>query len=635
MHKNGGGVMYKAKTLQTKIPFESLENEEKISKMALDFSVLDYQTLCYKKDSEQEKIYSSKELDIFYNDDFFVEEYESINQEYKIEIHPRTQEKLFRIRLNANEDFTILNAVLLSDEKLFYYEDLKKDILNSLFKQLIKERFLILRLSKNLEQDIERFVQILKESKTQTEFEFKVCRGVAAKDYKMGEMIFHKELSSKQGKQKDMSYDELGYCNPVKKDDLLFEFIYTQEAKSGRNLRGETLMALEEKSLDEPKKLELKDKSIYEKDFEDRVEYYAAHYGFFTYDSLNGYSVSKVLKVESVGLKTTGSIKVDMNEEISLEVSNTNDLNDAVKGGVVNIQVPHVKINGSIGDAKIIAKILNISGGTHRESELLADTAFINIHRGFLEVQNAYIDKLENGKVIAKNVYVKASISSEIEADYIFVEELLPNNKLYPKKALVIEKSLKTGNVIHITPMPYNSNETEYEDLQTLFSEIKLKIKELSKQMGNNYEFLIKNQSNVIRLKKIENKGNLTIVQKKILVTYEKIVQKYNHCVQGYKKLINLYYQIDSKFKMIQKSSYGTEIYIKAKEISYDNILCFNIFDTERIRKKHILNEKDSGKLFYFSQEKMSLISTKNYGENHTENIKALTKKPFAPIFSY
>lgn len=619
---------YQKKTIQTKDPFEFLENEEKNAEQPLDFSLLDYQTLCYKNDSERSKTYASNELDVFDVEDFFVEEYGSITQEYKIEVYPKTQEKPFKIRLNTNADFTVLDAVLLSDENLSFYEGIKKDILELLFKQMIKEKFLILRLSKNLDNDLERLIKILKSGRLQREFEFRICVGVVATAHKVAEFVFHKKVSNERKKGGD-SYDELGYCDPVKKGELLFEFVRERAAKAGRNLKGEYLAALNQKPSDDKNTLKFKDQSIYKEESESSIKYYAAFYGFFTYDSMEGYSISKVLKVESVELKTTGSIKADMNEDVSVEVLPNDLINDALKGGIVNIQASNVRINGNIGAAKITAKNLNISGGTHRESELTADTALINIHRGFLKAKTAYIEKLENARVVAESVYIKNSISSEIEADYIFVEELLSNNKLYPKKALVVEKLLKTGNLIHVTPvfvLSKNSSQTEYEDLKDLFLRVQNKLKQSIKDMENGYKFLTKNQSDTIKFKNLENKNELMPMQKNLLGAYERAIQKYNALVKDYKKFVNLYYQIYSKLELFKKFSHQVEVYIKAENIGQENALFFDVFGARKVRKKRILTGGDGEKLFFLNQEKDSIDFKQNYGENNIENIKAIFK---------
>ena len=622
-------MSYEEKIVQTKNPFEILENEQKNTKDILDFSVLDYKTLCFKIGENEVKTYSNKELDVFYEDEFFVKEYEELTQEYKIKIHLISKEKAFKIRLNASGDFVNLSATLLSDETLVFYEGIKNDIFELLFGQMVKENFLILRLNKNLEQDIENFVQNLKNGKLQRKFEFEVCKGVSSMQAQAQKLILHKNLATQQNKMGEF-YDDLGYCNPAKKDELLFEFVKPKEAKAGRNLKGEYLAIQEQKTKNEKDSLKIKDASIYKKEFKDKIEYYAAFYGFFIYDSLEGYSISKTLKLESVGLKTTGSIKTDMNEDISIEISNPEDeIDDSVKGGIVSIQAPNVKIKGHIGATRINAINLNIDGGTHKKCELTADIAKIKLHRGFLQAKTAIIDKLENARVKAENVYVKNAISSEIEADYIVVENLLPNNKLYPKKALLIENSLKIGNLITVFPaflLGENPEKIEFDHLKTLFLEVQTELNKLVKEMENSYKFLIKNQSNSIKLKRLESKNELSVIQKKILNVYEKVVQKYKYLVKKYKNIIKLYYQIYAKLEIFKKLCYEVEIYIKAKEIAGENTLIFD-FGINEAPKTYTLSQKDSQKLFYLSQKTLSITFTENYGENNIENIRAIFKQ--------
>ena len=629
-------MSYKQTVIQTKEILQAFKTEQEKTYELLDFSLIGYKTLCFK---DSYKSYSEEELNIFNDDDFFVEGFESVYQEYKIEVFPASNiEKHFKIRLNANADFTKLSAVLLSDEKLRYYGNIKKDIMELLFKQMIKERFLILRLDRNLEQNIEKFIQELKNGNLEKEFKFDVSTGVSPKANQMGKLIFHKNpiTNSTVSKEKTgESYDDLGYHDPVKKDDLVCEFIYPIIAKSGRNLRGE-LLNPEKNSLSESNALKLKNESIYKQEFKDKIKYFAADYGFFTYD-LDGYSVSKTLTIESVQLKTTGSIKTNIDEVINVEILGSIDsLEDAVKGGIINIQASNVKINGHVGAAKINARTLSINGGTHKESKLYANQASISIHRGFLKAQTAYIDQLENGVVSAQNVYVKSAISSKIEADYIFVEKLYSNNKLYPKKALIIEQFLKSGNLIYVTSISvlernHNLVEYEYEDLERLFLEMESKIEDTINEMNNKYYFLVKNQIKAIEYKNLKDQNRISPTQERLLDNFQKIIYRYNYLTRKYKKLMYLYYRVYVKLKALTNFVSEVEIYIKAKEIGIQNTLTFDYSTTKKIRSRYILSEKDCEKLFYFGRQNLSINSTKNYGENNIENIKAIILDQIRP----
>ncbi|EOI5434692.1 DUF342 domain-containing protein, partial [Campylobacter jejuni] len=117
-----------------------------------------------------------------------------------------------------------------------------------------------------------------------------------------------------------------------------------------RNLRGEILHLNPIAFLNNP--FIIKDESIYVEELEDRIKYFSANYGFLNKDH-SGYSVINNLKLSQVGLKTTGSIKTNTNENINLEITNFDISDDAIKSGIVNVQASDIKVNGSIGATKL------------------------------------------------------------------------------------------------------------------------------------------------------------------------------------------------------------------------------------------------------------------------------------------
>ncbi|EOB4992421.1 flagellar assembly protein A [Campylobacter upsaliensis] len=599
--------MFENKILQVAKPFETLKFEQENYDFKLDFRILDFNTFCIKRNPTRSKIYAQNELEVFYSNDFFVKNYDEIYQEFKIEIFTQAEENPFKFSLKANANLTLLKACL-NYEEFDPTLDLKEHLRQALYKILIKNQFLLLRLDKELEAHLDQCVSLLKENKAKG-FEFIVAQGVNKTEHQKAQLIFCRNVG--EAANEDRGYDERRYTQPVEKDELLFEFIHKKLGKMGRNLKGEllTIEPLEEVA----NSIVLKDESIYITNLPDKTQYFSANYGFLTKD-IEGFSVSNSLKISRVDLKNTGSIKTDLDKEINVEVSNRNFNDDAVKSGIVNIKAANVNIEGHVGATELKAAKLQISGATHAKSKIYAQSAFIANHKGFFEGDVVFINNLERGEIKAKNVYVKRCIASKIEADNIFIEDLFMDNKLYPKKNLIILKNIKANNRIKVSPevcFTINKCEDETKELKALFAKINIKLTTLLKQKQNFYTYLVTNQAKVIKLKKNKYANQ---VDTKIIEIYEDILQRYQVSVVKYKKLVALKYETKRRLESLESMIFKVKIYIQAEIKEEDNILEFDGV------KNAYLELKKQG--LYRLKEK-GIECEEKYDESEIETLKA------------
>lgn len=559
--------MYENKILQVANPFEALKFEQENYDFKLDFRILDFSTICIKRNPTRSKIYAQNELEVFYSNDFFVKNYDEIYQEFKIEIFTQAEENPFKFSLKANANLTLLKACL-NYEKFNPNLDLKENLRQALYKILIKNQFLLIRLDKELETHLDQCVSLLKENKTKG-FEFVVAQGVNKTEHQKAQLIFCRNVG--ETTNEDKGYDEGRYTKPVEKDELLFEFIHKKLGKEGRNLKGQllTIEPLEEVA----NSIVLKDESIYIANLPDKTQYFSANYGFLTKD-IEGFSVNNSLKISKVDLKNTGSIKTDLDKEINVEVSNKNFNDDAIKSGIVNIKAANVNIEGHVGATELKATKLQISGATHAKSKIYAQSAFIANHKGFFEGDVVFIKNLERGEIKAKNVYVKHCIASRIEADNIFIEDLFMDNKLYPKKNLIILKNIKANNLIKVSPETFIDDkcEDEMKELKGLLHRLETKLTNLLKQKQNLYLYLVQNQTKMIKIKKSKDPREIEI---KLMKIYDDILAKYEKSVLEYQQLIKLKHEIKRKFESLSNMIFEAKIYIQSQPKEADNILEF------------------------------------------------------------
>lgn len=617
---------FQVKTVETFNPFESLRHEQANTKQILDFRIIDFKLLCSSTKPEKTKTYQRKDLDLFYSDDFFVKNYNTIVQKFLIEIYPKTQNYPFIIKLQSNSNLTYLKANIQFTENFKYYPGLKFDILQNIYKIMIKQKFLILRLNKNLFKNIDDFILSIQKNPSIKELELEIAKGVDKIEHKSDEIIYYRDANEEYFNE-NISYDQGNYCKPVEKNELLFEYIYRILGKEGRNLRGEILPLNPIDFLDNP--FVIKDESIYTEELEDRIKYFSAHYGFLNKDNI-GYWITNDLKLSQVGLKTTGSIKTSINENVNLEITNFDINDDVIKSGIVNVQASDIKVNGSVGATKLYGKNISIKGLTHAKSEIFAQNIFITTHKGTLQADTVYIKNLENGIVVAKNVFVENCIGGKIEAENIYICNLLTDNTLYPKKNLIITNNLKFKNNILVSPLVSINNHSsiesaECENLKNLGLKIKSKLDNVISKMQNYYDYLIKNQINIIKIQKTENPS---AIEMKFSNLYHDIIKKYNDLSISYKKLIKLKYQVDTKLNFLDEMVYNVKIYIKAENIGEDNFLKFYPKINTNDELKHHINLKDYEKVLYLEKgQQVNFITSDNYEQNDIEEIKALFEK--------
>ncbi|EAI7228379.1 DUF342 domain-containing protein, partial [Campylobacter coli] len=537
---------FQTKILETYNPFESLKYEQESAKQILDFKIVDINLLCSNTKPAKTKTYEEKDFDLFYSDEFFTKNYDTMVQKFLIEIYPKNQTHSFTVKLKSNANLTYLKAHIHFLENFKYYPDLKSDIIQSIYKAMIRQKFLILRLDKNLFKTIDDFILSMQQNSSLKELELDIAKGVNKVEHKKDEIIYHRNVDEECFNENN-SYDEGIYCKPVEKNELLFEYIHRILGKEGRNLRGEMLRLEPIDFLNNP--FVIKNESIYTEESKDRIKYFSANYGFLIKDRM-GYSIINNLKLSQIGLKTTGSIKTNTDEDINLEITHFDISDDAIKSGIVNVQASNVKINGSVGATKLYGKNISIKGTTHAKSKIFAQDIFIAMHKGSLKADTVYIKNLERGSIIAKNVFVENCIGGKIEAENIYICNLLTDNTLYPRKNLIIANNLGSKNNILVSPSKSinDNSDIEHADLENLGFKMKSKLDETINKMQNYYDYLIKNQAKIIKLQKAKGSN---IIEEKFSNLYHDVIKKYNRLSILYKELIKLKYHTDAKLNFL------------------------------------------------------------------------------------
>ncbi len=91
---------------------------------------------------------------------------------------------------------------------------------------MIKQKFLILRLDKNLFDKIDDFILSIQKSPSIKEIELEIAKGVDKIEHKSDEIIYHRDVNEECFDENN-SYDEGIYCKPVEKMNC-FSNIFTE-----------------------------------------------------------------------------------------------------------------------------------------------------------------------------------------------------------------------------------------------------------------------------------------------------------------------------------------------------------------------------------------------------------------------
>ena len=380
----------------------------------LDFMILGFKT-AYSFDKQSEaKVLSDKELVFFDDEANFLNEGLSLSQEYKIKIYEKNQaqnELSQRIRLIIDKQ---CNKIIgeLNLNGLVFYKSLAMDILQDLYKKMIKEGFFIgLRIFDFKEKLISK-LNALKD-KEQKKALILISKGVNPISAESEKLILSYEEHFRQSlEQKAQKVSIIG----VGENELILKHISPGATRQGRNLKLEFIKPFvpEEKKIDFSCSANLEPKRSNENGFARVVtEYFSKKKGFVS--SMNGnFDIENELNLSSVNFKDTGAIYAGLDNNVSINIRNASDLEEAVGSGVF-IECENLNINGNVaGNTKLRAKNVKIYGHTHSASKAYADNAYISMHRGFLKAQIADIDNLENGSIEAQIARVKKSLGGNI-----------------------------------------------------------------------------------------------------------------------------------------------------------------------------------------------------------------------------
>ncbi len=367
-----------------------------------------------------------------------------IYQRFHILIRPYEEHPAkLEISLSADKLFTKVIATIKKESRLVYYPNLDNYIYDEINKRLAKHKILIGVFENDFRSQIDNLVGMIKNGEKLTDdYKMVAAESVEFIPTEDDKITFYFQDKKKTEEEKPDFYNR-GFIVDVSEGEILAEYKKPKVGRSGRDVRGLFIRVADPRITNVPNFKVTQNIKVEESDTITR--YISAKSGYVVYDK-ETLDVQEELKVQEISFKNTGSIIVDQEKDIVLDIMETNPVMDAV-GSNMTAKAKEVIVRGSVGDnAKIYAEKATVQGLTHATSKIYAKNAEIVTHRGFLEAKEAKIERLEGGEILADTVHIGHASSGKIRAKKIYITNLGSNCHITASSLIDISNVLGSDN---------------------------------------------------------------------------------------------------------------------------------------------------------------------------------------------
>jgi hypothetical protein len=140
----------------------------------------------------------------------------------------------------------------------------------------------------------------------------------------------------------------------------------------------------------------------------------------------------------------------------------------------MKVETTFLVVRGNVGNsAKIVSKELRVEGQTHQKSKIKSGSAYVNIHKGYLEGKDVEVNRLEGGVIRGKNVKVKQAIGGKIFAHNVEVEILGSHVEIHALNEIKIKSLKGSENKLIISPKEVLGVKGSAEEIEKKIEEIK------------------------------------------------------------------------------------------------------------------------------------------------------------------
>ena len=518
----------------------NIASSNKVDLAALDFNILEMQTLVCKKSSSSNELFNEitlaelKELrnsDLLLNPDF------EIKQSCEIEVftkklRPAYDELSFSIGVNATMCKVFLT--LKQGSRVPFVETFSEDFLELVNKKKIRANILV-GLFDEMMDDVVSQLSARMTVDNGIKFDKKeiyiVAQGIEPEPTVDDAIILHFNEKKEHENIDKIDYSKRNYVIIVVKDELLIEYIKPKKGSSGRNCRGEFLAAREPVALNEPT-FKVSDK-IAIIDTLQSIQYKAIDNGYIVFEN-DTYDIRDELDLNEISFKSTGSIETKFEADVSLKVTENDVFKDAVGMGM-DVEVSEIEIDGNVGpNAKVFAKKAVINGQTHKTSSVNADELSINVHKGEAHGTKVHITRLEQGSVVANSVEISQAIGGNIRAKEVSIDLLGSHVNITASQTIEIKKMQGSENRFIIDPLAVELVDEDMSEKEQELALIDERLKVLTREIEKYKRVLQTNESSFLEVKKklIHYKKNNITMPDAFIQSFKQYQKLQQHLVE-------------------------------------------------------------------------------------------------------
>lgn len=400
----------------------------------LTYKIISFST-SFTTDGESWKDIGEKDMGIFEDDEFYLNPKLQLSQDYKIEIHPKlADENYIEVELVENKSQTELKARFKANEGYVFKNTLAIELMQEIYKKMIHEGYFIALRMFEFKKELLKAANYIKKNGIKEDIEITIAKGIPAIQPTPEHIVYDFEKKYDFYKD-DVSYQ--GYAVDVFKDEVIARRVKPFRGRVGRDLKFRLIQILPLR-VDDELDVKFNAAKIQEVDTPTCYEYKALQSGYMMKNRV--LDIKSELQFSSVDFKTTGSIYLDLDNDIKISVIKPNPMDEAVKSRI-NLRAKTIEIVGNVGqDVSLVARNLSLDGTTHTKCKIEADEAYIKNLRCEFRGLSLRADTVDNADIEADIVVVKKAVGGVIKANKIYVDELHGSCECIARELIVIGK---------------------------------------------------------------------------------------------------------------------------------------------------------------------------------------------------
>lgn len=509
----------------------------------IDFKLKETFTTYTNKMNEEPVSVTEDKMNIFDNDDFYLDESLKITQSYRVEFYDiRTLAKpnLPRISIGVNKSLTKVVATLLKTQGLSYESGYEEFLYEYISKQLLRAKILLNIRTKDLKSQLKKIASIVRiKEMLDRDIPLVISSGSDPKLPMDAKTIYLYKEKNQQANQSDkVDYASRGFLLGVVEGETIIEQTTPVPGRPGRNVRGEYIQVPVAKE-DGTGDIEFNPESIQRIQSDKGVKFIALKPGFISEDK-GVFDIKEQFEIHEINFKTTGSVETGLDTNVSLIIKEDDVIKDAIGSGVV-VEASEVDVRGSVGaNAVINANLVSIGGQTHAKAKVSAKIAHISVHIGSVDADEVNIERLEGGNVVARVAKIGQVVGGSITAEHVEIDTLGSNCTITALSTIEVKNLRGQNNKFIIDSSKMKEQRSDIEGHLLKIEKVKSILTPMPKRLEAKRTIIEENKGSIYIIKsKIEELKKAKIVPHvtflKKLKEYQALVDEYNQLLVEYK----------------------------------------------------------------------------------------------------